>query len=252
MKKRYKVLIVLFLIILINSLIFLYIYLKNNISVSLALIGNRFTSNSDIFSKFEKRTDVFYWYLNNSKIKENIKKLAFVKDVTIFPNSLKEFYKFNIAIIEETPLFLIKLKDNKVQVISDEGKMLSYITNDEAFISNRDFFNSLPVITGVDEGLDSAQTLNSRLIYISNFIKKVNTKIPYTINFIYFMPSGEVQIKFSEINPLVVLDLSKTDEWVDTELDRFNVLNKNLGPKINSMEKIDLAFSKVGVLKLKK
>ncbi len=249
MKKRYKVFGTFILIILVNSFVFLYIYLKNNVSVSLVLSGNKFTSNDEIFSKFEKRTDVFYWYLNKSNIRDQIRKLPFVKEVEIFPSSLEGFNKLNIAIKEENPFYLVKLNDDKIQVISDEGKMLSYLTNDKNMLVNWDFFNTLPVISGIDNGLDSSQTLNSRLIYIANFLKNIKTYIPYTINFMYFIPSGEVELKFLEIKPVVVLDLSKGDEWVDTELKRFNALVNKLGTQINNMSKIDLAYTKVGVLK---
>lgn len=251
MRKRNKVLLILFLILLINSLVFLYIYLKNNVSVTLVLIGNRFTSNEEIFSKFEKRTDVFYWYLNKGKIEKQIESLSYVKTASIFPSSLKEFNKLNIAIGEENPFYLIKLHDNQIQVISDEGKMLSYLASQELSDDNREFFNSLPVVLGIDEGLDSSQTMNSRLVYIANFIKLVKTKISQTIVSIGFLPSGEVKIKFYDIDPLVVLDLSKSDTWVETQLRRFEAIKKKLGGDINQLSQIDLAYGKVGVLKKK-
>ena len=252
MKKRYKVLIILFLIVLINSLVFLYIYLKNNVSVSLVLLGNNFTSNSEIFNKFEKRTDVFYWYLNRTRLQEEIRKLPFIRDVEIFPESLKEFNKLNIVVKEEEPLYLAKLADNQVQIISNDGKMLSYLTNDEAFLRNSDFFQNLPVVLGLDTGLDSSQTLNSRLIYIANFIKNIRKEIPQTIVSMLFLPSGEVKVKFIGLSPLVVLDLSKGDEWVDTQLKRFNAIKENKELDVNRMSEIDLSFKKVGVLKLRK
>lgn len=252
MRKRNKVFLILFLIVLINSLIFLYVYLKNNVSVTLVLIGNRFTSNEEIFSKFEKRTDVFYWYLNKDKIEKQIESLSYVKTARIFPSSLKEFNKLNIAIREEEPFYLIKLQDNQIQVVSNEGKMLSYLASKELLDNNRDFFNSLPVVLGVDEGLDSSQTMNSRLVYIAKFINLVKTKISQTIVSMIFLSSGEVKIKFYDIDPLVVLDLSKSDAWVETQLKRFNAIKAKLGGTINQMSQIDLAYSKVGVLKKKR
>ncbi|MGI6680407.1 MAG: cell division protein FtsQ/DivIB [Bdellovibrionota bacterium] len=259
MRKVYKVIAILFLILLVNSLIFLFFYLKNKIVVSVKLDGNKFTSTNKIFKQFKIKTDVFYWYLNKSKIETKIEKLPFVKEVSIYPDSLKQFYRLNIVIKEEEPFYLVKLKSGGTQIISKDGKMLTYINNgninndninnNKVFLDNREFFYSLPVIVGLDDKFDSSQTLNSRYIYMANFLKKISKSTFYTVRSIVFSTSGEINISFFELKPQVVLDLSKNDAWVDVQLERLNALIKELGSNINNVEKLDLGYSKVGVIK---
>ncbi len=248
MRKKGKILFFVFFIILVNVLIFGYVYFKNYISVSLFLNGNKLTSNDEIFEKFEKKTDVFYWYIKKKEIEENIRLLPYVKDVKIYPKSVKNFDKINIDIVEEEPYFLSKLKDNNFELISNDGKILSILSKVDILKNNRDFFNILPTITGLDVNLDSAQTMASRLLHITKFIKQLRKSFKYTVYSINYLPSGDVELSFAELKPKIIMDISKSEKFLETQIRRLKAIEIKLGSNINTLSQIDLGFGKVGVL----
>lgn len=248
MRKKIKIVLIIILMLLINIIIFGYVYLKNNISVSLYLTGNNLTSNNDIFEKFEKRTDIFYWYIKRDEIEKNIESLPYVKKVEIYPESFKNFYKITIRIIEEVPYYLSKLKDGKIEVISKSGKKLSIFNKRDFFEGNKKSFKFLPVVSGLDSSIDSSQIMASRLLYISNLIEKLSKNLKYTLHAIDYLPSGDVVLYFDELTSSVIIDASKSDEFLQTQIDRFKALEKKFGKRLNTFSKIDLAFKKVGIL----
>ena len=192
-----------------------------------------------------------WWAINSDLIENDLKKSAWVEKADIHTCGASYFSLwgcFVVSIEERQPAFLI-YQDNILWLVGEDGHFISPLTSRlKELLVNR----PLKTLKGVYEDHPSTDLFNARFFFVKEAIRLIETRTRKKIRELTLNGNSEIEVAFEDAPFIAVFSGgSEHIEDIKGECLRFMTILAQLGGKEGEIEKVDLAFSKLAVVKMK-
>ena len=185
-----------------------------------------------------------WWHLNLKDIARKLEQHPRVREATLKRCSWIKLGCFNLEIAPARPKFIATVK-NTHWYVGPEGDFLEPVTQQvaaERYVEVQGAFLA-----------DRPALVKSRLKYVSDAIQIIEERTDLTVNTVKIEPNGELEVVFENFNFLTTFDHTKdSPERLHDEALRLRSLLQEFSGNEERIESIDLAFNKLGVVRLKK
>lgn len=223
-------------------------------------------SEEDMRAILPLRHSTLWWHLNFSQIDASLARHPLVKSSVVKRCSQPVFACFDIEVVEREPSFIVLL-DEEGWVVGEEGTLLAeipasvlrtlYDSIDEDAKSGEFIFRellsrplaSLPVVVGLGYHGSSPRIVTSRLNFIDEVLKTVQSRTGLTVQLVRMQGESEFRAFFDELPFQVVFDFQDGSlSALRSQAGRLvHILHQNKG-KEEGIEKIDLAYERLAVV----
>lgn len=192
-----------------------------------------------------------WWWMNMDLIEASLKKSPWIAKAIIHPCAT--------SILELWGCFVVSIEERKPSFLLNEGDVIWLVGQDGGFISPltprlKDLFQkrTLKLLRGFYDDNPSTDLFNARFHYVREAIEIIEKRTRKRVSSVELLPGGEIEVSFENCPYQVVFSGgSESAEPLHFELDRLEALLDQLADREDSIEKIDLAFNKLAVVKIK-
>jgi hypothetical protein len=164
-----------------------------------------------------------------------------------------QFGCFNLVVDERKPRF-IALVDDERWIIGEDGALIVPAKGNAPGLTD-DALRSLVPLYGLASRVTSSEKSQAQLKLAQDAIRVLERSVGLSVQSITFEGKGDISVDFQSLSFPVVFGASSTvsDSTVVIEDQgrRLKALLEQLKDRQGEITKVDLAFSKVGVVKLK-
>lgn len=199
---------------------------------------------------------VGWWMLNETSIKARVAENPWVKSVSLSSckgKFLPTFGCFDLVVDERKPRF-IALVDDERWIIGEDGALIIPAKGDAPGLTD-ETLRSLVPLYGLASLVSAPDRSHAQLKLAQDAIRVLESSVDLPVESITFAGKGDIVVDFSRLPFPVVFGASSTasdsSQVVGDQAKRLRALLEQLKDRLPEIEKVDLAFSKVGVIKLK-
>jgi hypothetical protein len=197
---------------------------------------------------------VGWWMLNETSIKSRVAENPWVKSVELEPcrgSWVPKFGCFTLTIEERKPRF-IALVDEERWIIGADGALITPAKGDAPGMSD-EMLRSLVPLYGLASRVSSPDRSQAQLELAQKAITVLERSVELPVESISFEGKGDISVDFDRLPFPVVFGSTSSDASVVIEDQgrRLKALLVQLKDRLPEIQKVDLAFSKVGVVKFK-
>jgi cell division septal protein FtsQ len=252
----------------------LYLYDKE-----ILISGNFLLSKEEVMLLLPMHDSNIWWKFNKQVVKNTLLKNPLIVDATLKSCEWSFFSCYDISIVEAEPRYLILneaalqssnekniQKGQKAREISGatlawlvriDGTYISPIDDKDEYVKlletiEREENPSLVLLKGIIDDVFSSDRVKGKLMYISDALNVIESEISLKVKMLSMGERGEIKVVFKEYPFSVVFEYASNDFSVlAKEANRLKMLLPQFKGTEHTIEEIDLAFDKVGVVRLK-
>jgi hypothetical protein len=194
---------------------------------------------------------VLWWQLNRSQVEAKVAANTWVSHAKLSScsgGSLAERWGcFLVAVEERQPLFTTDFKGDS-WVIDRQGVFVAPLVE----LLRRNFVGELISVRGVADGALEPSLVRAQLSAAAPLCDTLSKVVGRGVQDLEFLAQGDFAVRFKGLNFPVVFAAGK-DAGVDLEDQgaRFAALLKQIAVRLGDVERIDLAFDRVGVVRFR-
>jgi hypothetical protein len=216
--------------------------------------GLRTISRTEIERSLPLTRSVGWWLVNETSIKARVAENPWVKSVDLEPCQgrwLPKFGCFTLTIEERTPRF-IALVDDERWIIGADGALITPAKGDAPGMSD-EMLRSLVPLYGLASRVSSPERSQAQLDLAQRAITVLERSVELPVESISFEGKGDISVDFDHVPFPVVFGSSSPEasSVIEDQGRRLKALLVQLKDRLVEIQKVDLAFSKVGVVKFK-
>ncbi len=212
-------------------------------SRELHVAGNTTLSRDRIISRLPGELSNIGWLTTPQDVEQSIKLDPMVRDVEVARCGFFSFRCFHISVVERQPAFVTQL-GQKPWLVSKDGGFLSpapEVADD-----------SYPVVDGVLTTSMSPELMKSRLAFVARAIALLEDVLGARARHVTMNNGAELSVSFRELPFPVVFNGSKSQfDRLEIEAKRLKEILTQPGLKLHQIEEVDLAFKRLGIVRLK-
>lgn len=217
----------------------------------LLIAGDSSLSDKAIRDLLPAEMSTLWWLMNTDIIEGELRKSPWILRARIHPCAT--------GVLSLWGCFVVSIEERKPSFLLTEGDITWLVGEDGGFISPltprlRELFKdrTLRTLKGFYDDSPSAELFHARFKYATDAMEIIEKRLKKKISSVQLMPQGELEVNFED-NPFAVVFSGGLDtaEPLHFELDRLQVLLDQFQGKEDTIQKIDLAFSKLAVVKFK-
>jgi hypothetical protein len=217
------------------------------------LEGLKWLSRTEIERVLPLERSVVWWMLNTPAIQSRVAESPWIGEVAVDrcgEGVFSEWGCFVISVKERAPRFLAVV-DEEAWVISSDGTFVVPASR-AVEESSEDRYRGLVTIEGLASRQQSPDLVRSQVALASSMIETIEKAAKLRAKGLSFEGRGDVAVSFERLSFPVVFSASRdASVSLEEQGERFSKLLAQLHGKLRDVEKIDLAFSQVGVVKFK-
>ncbi len=180
----------------------------------------------------------FWWWLVSAPtIEKALVAQPLVKSATVSRCAWYSLKCFQIAITERQPVTLVSLQSGW-WLVGDDGGVIGPVSTEGRQRS------VLPIVLGSDRFETTPQVLREKLLEVLELLNLLKGNTPRTVT---FSGDSEVLLGFESNHPEVLLELGVLPRVVE-QLTRLAEVSAQLGERLRSVRRIDLAFQSQAVV----
>jgi hypothetical protein len=219
----------------------------------LNISGLQVLNRVDILKELPVSKSVAWWLTNAREVEAALEKNVLVQKATVHRCSDFSLRCFEISIVERQPTFIAALGD-RVWLIGEDGGFITPIPRKQFEAKG---VNVVPgktpiLVEGLLSESVSPDLAKARIQYVKLVIGAVENELALRVSWVGLRDNGETALKFVGRDFEAVFDVADQDMGrVREESQRLKTVLSQLGDKAADVARIDLAFDKVAVVKLK-
>lgn len=213
--------------------------------------GLRLIARADIERVLPLQKSVGWWMLNSTSINARVAENPWVSkvDVESCPGTiLPRFGCFVISVEERKPRFLAEV-DSERWVIGDDGALIVPANATNLPLSIDEVRRLVPLY-GLASRVQSPERSHAQLTLAQGAIPVLEKAVDRPVRSLTFESRGDISVTFEQVPfPVVFGAPSDSMTVLEDQGKRFRALMGQLRDRFSEIERVDLAFSKVGVVK---
>ncbi len=196
---------------------------------------------------------VLWWHINGTDIQSKVAESPWVDEATIEScpgGALRSWGCFVLTVKERTPKF-IGLVDNERWIIDSDGAFIMP-SGGPLFGLSSEAASQLVVVEGLASRTSSPDIVRSQLAIASGSIGTLEQEVGRSARSVRFESRGDFSVVFQGL-PFPVVFAGSPDAPVPLaeQGERLAALVAKLKDRLNDVAKIDVAFSRVGIVKFR-
>jgi hypothetical protein len=196
---------------------------------------------------------VLWWHVNGTDIQSKVAESPWIDEATVEScpgGALRSWGCFVLAVKERTPRFL-GLVDNERWIIDSEGAFIMP-SGGPLFGLSPEAVSHLVVVEGLASRASSPDTVRSQLALASGSIGTLEREVGRSVGSLRFESRGDFSVVFDGL-PFPVVFAGSPDASISLKEQgaRLAALLTKLQNRLGDVAKIDLAFSRVGIVKFR-
>ncbi len=215
--------------------------------------GLEWLSRTEIERVLPWERSVVWWMLNTPVVQARVAESPWVDEVRVErcgERIFSEWGCFVVSLQERSPRFLAVV-DEEPWVIARDGTFLVPASS-AMRESSEDRYRGLVTIEGLPSRQQSPDLVGSKLALASSAIDTLEKATKRRVKGVSFEGRGDVAVSFDHLSFPIVFAASRDAEVsIEEQGERCAKLLGQLNGRLNEVEKIDLAFSQVGVVKFR-
>lgn len=214
--------------------------------------GLKLVPRSEVERALPLSRSVGWWMMNETSIKARIAENPWIKDVQISAcqgTILPKFGCFQLSIEERKPRFLA-LVDDERWIIGEGGALIIPAKGSAPGLTD-EMFSKLTPLYALASRVSSPERFQAQLQLAQTAIRVLEGAVGLTVESITFEGRGDLSVDFLSIPFPVVFAAPSVDATpaIEDQGHRLKALLVQLRDRLGDIQRIDLAFSKVGVVK---
>lgn len=221
--------------------------------------GNRYLSSRDLEVLLPLQRGNLWWSFNSDKIIAAIKSEPLVADVSIGRCADYEYLSwgcYEIHVIEQEPSY-IALSGDRAWLVSKNGGFIAPLVKSRespslAISKLTSQANEAVKIKGLFDTRYSPEVIEAKLKVVSQTIEQVNQEVGLQIEQVNILHGGELELLFKGQNFLSVIEFGEGEiERIRDQARRLNKVLLDNKERLAEIERVDLAFNKMAVLRFR-
>jgi hypothetical protein len=213
--------------------------------------GLRALSRTEVERVLPLDRSVVWWMMNMPVIQARVADNPWIGDVSVESCSgglFADWGCFVVSVSERKARYLAKV-DDEAWIIADDGTFLVPLKGLEAGKVDPE---SLVRLEGLASRSASPDIVRAQVALAKSSVETLQKTALKKVRSLEFGPKGDIVIGFDSV-PFPVVFTTSPDSSVSLveQGDRCAQLFKELGSRMDDVEKIDLAFERVGIVKFK-
>ena len=199
---------------------------------------------------------VGWWMVNETGINARIAENPWVKSVKMTSckgRLIPKFGCFTLVVEERKPRF-IALVDDERWIIGEDGALIVPAKGYGPGLSD-ETLRSLVPLYGLASRVTTPEKSQAQLKLAQDAIRVLERSVGLSVQSITFEGKGDIAVDFQSLSFPVIFGASSmasdSSLVIEDQGRRLKALLEQLKDRLPEVEKVDLAFSKVGVVKLK-
>jgi POTRA domain, FtsQ-type len=208
---------------------------------------------SDIERSLPLQRSVGWWMMNSTNIIARVAENPWVSKAEIesCPGGfLPKFGCFVVAVRERSARFIASV-DSERWVIGDDGALIVPASSSALPLSDEEMRHLIP-LNGLVSRVQNPERSHAQLTLAQGAITVLERAVERSVTSVTFEGRGDLTVTFDRV-PFPVTFGAPSDSMVVLEDQgrRFRALATQLRDRLGEIERVDLAFSKVGVVKFR-
>lgn len=213
--------------------------------------GLRALSRTEVERVLPLDRSVFWWMANTPVVQARVADNPWIGDVSVErcgDGWFSEWGCFVVSVTERHPKYAAMV-DNEAWIIADDGTFLIPVGGTGNVTVDLD---RLVHITGLASRSASPDIVRAQLALAKNSIDALERTVSHPVRTLEFGQKGDLIIGFADL-PFPIIFTSSPDSGISLEEQavRCSRLLAELSGRFEDVEKIDLAFERVGIVKFK-
>jgi hypothetical protein len=217
------------------------------------LEGLKWLSRTEIERVLPLERSVLWWMFNAPVVQAKVAESPWIGEAAVErcgENLLSEWGCFVVSVKERAPRF-VAVVDEEAWVISDDGSFL--LPASSAMKENsEDRYRGLVTVEGLASRHQSPDLVRSQVALASTTIETLEKAVKLRVKGVDFVGRGDISVSFERLSFPIVFSASRdASVSLQEQGERCAKLLAQLNGRLAEVDKIDLAFSQVGVVKFK-
>jgi len=218
--------------------------------------GLHLVSQGEVERVLPLNRSVGWWLFNETSIKARVAENPWVRGVSMSSckgEILPKFGCFNLVVEERKPRF-IALVDDERWIIGEDGALIVPAKGNSPGLTD-ETLRALVPLYGLASRVASPERSQAQLELAQEAIRVLEPSVGLPVESITFEGKGDISVEFAKLHFPVVFGASSSSSdsalVIEDQGRRLKALLDQLRDRIPEIERVDLAFSKVGVVKFK-
>jgi hypothetical protein len=197
---------------------------------------------------------VAWWLANKADIQSRLAKNPWVERVSIEGCSgagMAQSWGCFVVLVKERRARFVASVDSESWLIAEDGTFLSPVDSDDWHGVKRFAVPGVLKVDGLASRVSSPDILRAQLAVARSASDTLENALGRRISALQFSAKGDLSVSFKGFPFPIVFNASSDTAALNDQADRARALLPKLSARLGDIEKIDLAFSKVGVVTFK-
>lgn len=216
--------------------------------------GLEVLTRADIMQHLPLGKSVLWWQSHSQEIETMLETNALIQDASVSACPGSDLRCFEVRILERHPTFVAALGD-RVWLIGEDGGFITPVPKKQFDQHGTNLIPGRPaliLVEGLLGELTSPDVAKARIRYVRSIIEHVEPEAGLKVRSVEMRPNGETALRFHGLDLRAIFDsVSERPERAREEARRLKAILKQYGRRAADIERIDLAFEKVAITKLK-
>ena len=216
-------------------------------------------TRSEVESLLPLHRATSWWMANFPTIQGRLEEHPWIKRAVVEScpgNTLSGWGCFILSITERTPKYLATV-DSEEWLIAEDGAFLLPLSTVVGKTGLRDDqrlsvdVRTITRVSGLASRLNSPDVLGAQMDLVRRIVQLTPPIVHRSVEEIVFQQGSDFSVRFSRVPFPVVFSSSSDGPTLSDQSERCALLLKKFSDRYQEIEQVDLAFEKVGVVKLK-
>lgn len=212
--------------------------------------GLSILSRTEIEKALPNNRSAVWWKLNDTQIQGMLKKNPWIADATVSqcPGSLSGAWGcFVISVKERVPAYVATV-DQSLWLIDRDGSFITPLAD----ATSRGYSASLVSVRGLASRSSSPDLVRAQLASATHLLEDIRESVDREVESLEFIGNGDFSVSFTGL-PFPIIFGGSRDSKVSVREQgvRCAELLRHIQDRFSEIEKIDLAFDRVGVVKFR-
>jgi hypothetical protein len=215
--------------------------------------GLKVLSRTEIERSLPLSKSVGWWMVNETSIKARVAENPWVSGVEVESCAgalLPKYGCFVVTVQERGPRFLAVV-DNERWIIGEDGALIVPASSPDMRLPEESLKGLVP-LSGLASRVSAPERSRAQLSLAQGAISVLERSVQRSVRSISFEGKGDMSVAFERVPfPVVFSASSDSVAVIEDQGLRLKALLSQLKDRLGEIDKVDLAFSKVGVVKFR-
>jgi hypothetical protein len=194
-----------------------------------------------------------WWMSNSASIQSRLSTNPWVEGATIerCGDSVTESWGCFVISVQERRARFVASVDSESWILADDGTFLSPLEREDWAGVKRFHVANVVRVEGLASRVSSPDVVRSQLSVASVAIETLEEELGHRATVLTLSSRGDVQVLFKGFSFPIIFSATSDASALRDQAQRARALLPKLTQRLQEIEKVDLAFSKVGVVTFK-